>query len=284
MNRSGPSPRSGFSLVEVTITMAIVLVLAGTANIYYLAILPEQQIGRAKTDIQQYKKAVGLLQSRYPGPLTSDAFRYYEDGPPWPTIGEGVPVEQILNPYHTGGPADEDPTLEKLLKFQIIPQLVEDPWGMPYRIDIQGGRIYSYGRDSEAGTDDDVADIFLTEFNVLRARVTASGRYLDLDFTRPMSRTVRDVRGRDLFKLNKSHFLVDSVDTKTTTAVIDFSSPYTVRLRLTQSTQDPELVTVLSVTASGSFLRSADGSVLTTPQIDLRKTGTSGPYYTPVQP
>ncbi|MBI4870771.1 MAG: prepilin-type N-terminal cleavage/methylation domain-containing protein [Candidatus Riflebacteria bacterium] len=270
---------SGFSLVEILVTMSIMLALTTTATMYYGVIVPEQRIGRAKTDIQQFKKAVGYLKSHYRCPLTSDVFRFEEDGPPWP---------DSLTPYHPDqDAAGEDPALDKLLKFSIVPRLTPDPWGQDYRIDVQNGWIYSSGPDGVAhrGSDlqDDIVDSYQPPFLPLRARL--SGSYLEIEFSREVSRRIEDARRQLRFQLTKENFgLVSSPARAIETAVVDVSTPFIVKLRLADSSARPSQVQVIRDPPGGTptaSLRSSDGALLSTAQMVLTTTSTSGAYYLP---
>ncbi len=285
MNRSRRSV--GFSLVEILVTMSIMLALASTAGMYYGAIVPEQKIGRAKTDIQQFKKAVAYFKGNYKGPLTSDVFRYEEDGPPWP---------DRLNAYRKDEGPDVDPSLDKLLKFSIIPRLTPDPWGMDYRIDVQNGWLYSPGPDGTAhvGSDlgDDVVDSYQPGFLPLRAR--AVGRMVEVEFTRELSRRVEGVdqaaaapRVVTLYRLASGNFTVKAVSGEALsieTAVIDLSTPFIVNLRLAEGSARPSEIRVKRDGIPGNplgQLRSADGALLSTAELALTTSTTSRSFYLP---
>ncbi|MBI3890763.1 MAG: prepilin-type N-terminal cleavage/methylation domain-containing protein [Candidatus Wallbacteria bacterium] len=284
-------PGLGFSLVEILVTMSIMLVLAATTQIYYGAVLPEQRIGRAKTDIQQYKKAVGYLRNSYKaGPLSSDVFRYEEDGPPW---------SAALTAYRTVDAPGADPGLEKLLKFNIVPNLVLDPWGGDYHIDVQRGWIYSYGPDGvpHVGDNlgDDIVDAYQPEFKPVRARLTQKDLYLEVEFSRELSRTVVDSRNQPVFQMSKGNFVVATQTISgdlaalqsrrgenVATAVVDLASPFTVRLRLVKPVALQ--LGVMRDSGDGNFrhpLRSADGALLSTDKVLLTTGPASAGFYLP---
>lgn len=284
--------------------MTIMLVLATTANVYYGAVLPEQRIGRAKTDIQQFKKAVGLLKNSYKsGPLSSDVFRYEEDGPPW-TPRQGATG---LTPYRTEYEDDASlhPTLEKLLKFNIVPNLVLDPWGSDYRIDVQKGWIFSYGPDSQPHTPDDpgddVFDAYVPPFAPVRARLTQQRLYLEVDFSRELSRSVVDRRNQPVFEMSKENFVVTTQAAQlgqsdlaslqsrrgenVLTAVVDLDSPFTVKLRLARPVA-LELGVVVDPGPGDArralhLLRSADGALLSTDRVLLTTGPATGGLFVP---
>jgi general secretion pathway protein G len=101
------APRPGFTLLEVLIVVAIIVVLAGASSVYYLRFLEDAKEGKAKNDaaaLAQACQAFQLQQGRFPESLN-----------------------ELLTPPGGGKP-------------YIEPGALNDPWGNPYQYDPDGPR------------------------------------------------------------------------------------------------------------------------------------------------
>jgi len=178
--------RSGFSFVEIIITMMIISVMTVGAGVYYTTVLEQTNRDKATSDLKQLKKILLQYDSELPAGLTT----YSE-------VSESIEIRD----------------LRKLVEARKMPELPADPWGNEYRIDIQAGIIYSQGLDPGEGYDkaryedhmtcedairmahDDIIVRFKPKFDAERARVFDAKVRNDLvsiitiDFTRPVDYT-----------------------------------------------------------------------------------------------
>jgi prepilin-type N-terminal cleavage/methylation domain-containing protein len=111
---------SGFSLIEVLITMTIIAVMVGTGSMYYNDIMVQTNRDKALTDLKQICKVLADYDSELPQGITT-----YTD------ISSDVVMRD----------------LNKLVEARKMTDVPDDPWGNIYRIDIQAGIIYSQGPD-----------------------------------------------------------------------------------------------------------------------------------------
>jgi len=141
--RTRKARRQGFTLVEVLIVLAILVMLVAL-------VVPRFLGARKKADIQTAQTQIGLLR----GALE----RYALDTKDFPTTEQGL--QALLTP-----PSDADdstvsgwdgPYLDK----DAIPK---DPWGNEYQYAYPPERgtgdfpdIWSFGPDKEDGTEDDI--------------------------------------------------------------------------------------------------------------------------------
>lgn len=138
MKRSFPSRRrrrGGFTLMEVLLVVAILLILAGLATVAITRTYKGARVNAAKLDINTISQTI-------------DA--YYLDNGQFPpsldalvTLPDGLPNPQKWNgPYLQKG-------------------LPTDPWGQAYIYQVDGEQfvISSAGPDLAANTDDDISSI-----------------------------------------------------------------------------------------------------------------------------
>ncbi|WP_439635704.1 type II secretion system major pseudopilin GspG [Oceanicaulis sp.] len=140
ITRAARKTRSGYSLMEVLIAVAIIAVLATLVGPRLLGQLDRSKVTAATTQIRMIETALDTMRL--------DIGRY-------PTEEEGLGLLQTPNeavsamwtgPYLDGG-------------------LPADPWGRPYQYRVGGGsdrgQVFSYGADGQEGGSGLDADIGL---------------------------------------------------------------------------------------------------------------------------
>lgn len=140
ITRATWNTRSGYSLMEVLIAVAIIAVLATLVGPQLLGQLDRSKVTAATTQIRMIETALDTMRL--------DIGRY-------PTEEEGLgllqtPSEAVsamwTGPYLDGG-------------------LPQDPWGRPYQYRVGGGsdrgQVFSYGADGQEGGSGLDADIGL---------------------------------------------------------------------------------------------------------------------------
>ncbi|MBI4865777.1 MAG: prepilin-type N-terminal cleavage/methylation domain-containing protein [Candidatus Wallbacteria bacterium] len=151
--------RSGFSLIELLIVVAIIAALIGVAVPYFQSNLSEAQVTKAKQDLDTIRNAINLYESRYRA-LT------------------GENLDQILG--------------------QTMQEIPKDPWGSKYLLDANLGIIWSYGADAQPGgaTGGDVDQVFKFKPSLQLRKAELDGPYsspkanvhkITLSFTKPYS-------------------------------------------------------------------------------------------------
>ncbi len=127
----------GFTLMEVLLVLVILVLLGGTASVFFINIQKNAYMDTARTQINSFKQALDL---------------YRMDVGSYPTEQEGlqallVPPASLSNPAKWRGPYIKD----------AIPN---DPWDNPYvyrLIDANTVQVLSFGPDKMEGTADDIA-------------------------------------------------------------------------------------------------------------------------------
>jgi len=134
-----PSPRAGFTLLELLVVMVIIGLLAGIVGPRLFGNVSKSEVTTAKAQIDVLGKAL-------------DQFRL--DMGRYPTNQEGLVA---LTAPVAGDPRWRGPYLRK--------DVPADPWGMPYQYRYPGSKqaddfeLLSFGRDKLPGGDGDNADI-----------------------------------------------------------------------------------------------------------------------------
>lgn len=137
--RKAERARSGFTLVELMVVIAIIAGLATIVGVNLFGALSESETTEAKAQIRNFKTA-----------LTSYRISFNR----FPTTQEGLNA-LIEN--------------SKNKKFLDAPEVPVDPWGNPYVYTCEGGKdftIVSYGADGVpggSGTDGDISSANLKE-------------------------------------------------------------------------------------------------------------------------
>jgi len=74
MRQNGRTKRSAFTLMEIIVVVAIILILAGSGVFVFTSVLVDANIGRAKMDIKNIEKAVQYYKVKhytYPSDLAT---------------------------------------------------------------------------------------------------------------------------------------------------------------------------------------------------------------------
>jgi len=129
---------SGFTLMEVLLVMAILVVLGSLVGVGYVKIQANSKISAARTQVNMLESVVKL---------------YMIDVGTCPTTQQGLDAlinqpSDLVVPEKWRGPYFE--------KLQIPP----DPWNNPYQYEALSSeqfKIFSYGPDGQPGNEDDIA-------------------------------------------------------------------------------------------------------------------------------
>ena len=130
------SRRSGFTLMEVLLVMAILVVLGSLVGVGYVKIQANSKISAARTQVNMLESVVKL---------------YMLDVGTCPTTQQGLDA-LIHQPSDVAPEKWRGPYFEKT-------QLPLDPWNNPYQyeeLSAEQFRIWSYGPDSQPGSPDDI--------------------------------------------------------------------------------------------------------------------------------
>ena len=137
-NRVRRRRRGGFTLMEVLLVMAILVILGSMVGVYVIGMQKSAYDDAARTQI-------GLFKTQL------NAYRLHVGSYPTGTQGLNALLEQpadLKNPTKWRGPYADD----------TIPN---DPWGSPYQYELTNAdvyRIWSWGSDGVNGTDDDISN------------------------------------------------------------------------------------------------------------------------------
>lgn len=172
----GRPRRPGVSFIELLMVITLVAVLTGMASIYYRGMTSEANRERARTDLRELSK--GILKLETDQKVT---IRPYPYGPHPYMEPANVGVND-LRTNELGEPIGFD--FERLLDFRIMSRIPEDPWGMPYVIDIPSGTLLSGGEDAAPFTGDDVVVRFRPPFTPQEAHLADGRRAVVVEFSR----------------------------------------------------------------------------------------------------
>src|SRR4051812_16436326 len=129
--------RHGFTLIEVLLVLAILVVLGAIVGVNVMNAQRRAQSDTAKAQISSLD---GLIQ------------QYALDIGSFPTTDQGLNAlnqapGDLRNPAKWRGPYSNK-------------EIPDDPWGHPYQYELTGDqfRIWSYGPDRQNGTADDITN------------------------------------------------------------------------------------------------------------------------------
>ncbi|MGD1915086.1 MAG: type II secretion system major pseudopilin GspG [Phycisphaerales bacterium] len=131
--------RKAFSLIEIMIVLAIIVMISGLVGFALLSRRDEATVQKAQIDIETLKNGLLDFNRRYG--------RY-------PTEDEGLSV--LWNS------STVDPEIEDQWSATINASMADDPWGNPWEYNPEGLRregmydLSSNGPDGEAETEDDI--------------------------------------------------------------------------------------------------------------------------------
>lgn len=133
MNRRVSRKRRGFTLIEVLLVLAILVILGGMVGLYFTRIQGNAYSDAARHQISLFEQQLKL---------------YRLDTGVYPTTEQGL---QSLREAPAGMTKWRGPYLEK--------EVPVDPWGMAYQYKLEGDQyvIWSFGPDRTNGTEDDVS-------------------------------------------------------------------------------------------------------------------------------
>jgi len=137
--RTNRRRRAGFTLMEVLLVLAILVILGSMVTYYFVgaqtkayARAAQSQIGMFERMLTDYRLDVGTY------PNTSQGLTSLREAP-----------GDLANTNKWGGPYMSKP----------VPA---DPWGNPYQYELQDAenfRIWSWGPDGQDGTEDDIDNL-----------------------------------------------------------------------------------------------------------------------------
>lgn len=135
--------RQGFTLIEVMIAIAIVVILIGIVGFNVIGQLERGEEGSAKIQLDRIENAL-------------DTFRL--DFGRYPTEDEGIEVLWNRDVLETDEEGDESDVWTAYLSDPVE----SDPWGNEWQYtdqtddDSRDYELWSYGPDGEDGTEDDI--------------------------------------------------------------------------------------------------------------------------------
>lgn len=110
--------KSGFTLIELLVVITILAILVGAALPYVQNYVAESRISKAKSDLEEIKKALAIYETRE---------GFYKE----------ATLHQLTGRYLNSSPID--------------------PWGKAYVVATSAGTVYSSGPDRINGNVDDIA-------------------------------------------------------------------------------------------------------------------------------
>lgn len=126
--------RRGFTLMEVLLVLAILVVLGGMVTYYFVGIGEGAYIKSAKTQLNLFKGAISV---------------YHLDINQYPTK-----LEDLIR-----RPTDIDSPEKWSKPYLEASEIPKDPWGNEYQYTNSGNQYYeisSFGPDGQQGGDDDI--------------------------------------------------------------------------------------------------------------------------------
>lgn len=133
MVRRHRASRRGFTLIEVLLVLAILVILGGMVGLYFTRIQGNAYSDAARTQMGMFSEYLKI---------------YRLDTGVYPTTEQGL---ESLVTQPSGLTKWRGPYLEGNVPL--------DPWGQPYQYKLEGEAyvIWSFGADRQDGTEDDVS-------------------------------------------------------------------------------------------------------------------------------
>jgi general secretion pathway protein G len=132
--------RAGFTLIEVLLVLAILVILGSMVGVFIAGMQSEAYEDLAKNQINMFEQQLELYRLHVGSyPQSQQGLEALIAAPP-----------ELPNPAKWRGPYIQKP---------MIPL---DPWDHPYQYELLGPgqyRIWSWGGDGVDGTDDDVSSL-----------------------------------------------------------------------------------------------------------------------------
>lgn len=139
LRRRLPRRRSGFTLMEVLLVLAILVILGSMVTYYFVGAQKKAYARAAQSQIGMFER------------MMTD---YRLDVGTYPTTAQGLEAlrtapTELTNANKWGGP-------------YVSKAIPLDPWGNPYQyelVDADNFRIWSWGPDAQDGTGDEVSNL-----------------------------------------------------------------------------------------------------------------------------
>jgi len=127
--------RGGFTLMEVLLVLAILVILGGTVTFYFVGMQESAYTQAARTQITSFENSL-------------ETYHLYMSSYPSTSAG--------LEALRTQPSDAKNPGRWQQVMKDPIPN---DPWGNPYNYELKSPKdfvVWSYGADQQDGTDDDI--------------------------------------------------------------------------------------------------------------------------------
>lgn len=131
--------RAGFTLMEVLLVLAILVILGTLAVTNFSRVFAGAKIKAARSQLNQFKTPLNIYQM---------------DTGAYPDNNQGLEALRVLPPDLANAGNWNGPYLSTDIPL--------DPWENPYgyeRIDQNSYRVYSAGPDGQLGSDDDIVEV-----------------------------------------------------------------------------------------------------------------------------
>ena len=130
--------RSGFTLLEVLLVLAILVIMGSTVTYYFVG-------AQQKANTRQAQSQISMIRNM----LTT----YHMDVGSYPSTSQGLASLRTAPPELANTKKWLGPYAEK--------DMPPDPWGNPYQYELMAAdqfKIWSWGADGQDGTEDDVIE------------------------------------------------------------------------------------------------------------------------------
>lgn len=282
--------RKGFSLIELLITIAVMLVLVGVAAFFLEDYVHKSKVAKATQDLDMFRSALNIYDSIEPKVFSAYLYTAADATTPanfgfnwntliastsdaWSTIGGATTLgDWVDTQYNSLG----------ILVGTYLKDFPLDPWGNAYKVNTSAGYVMSFGADgttSDLGAttrNKDIVQYYLSKNPVLVDAVirdkdgsgtVTAGDFLDLKFS-------KDIYSSNLALADVSILTNGAEAVNGATA----SPNEAVRLPGDNRTVRFVLATAGSLVVDGSNAENSSKIVITA--ASLTKIQDSDPYYT----